>query len=438
MNTNSESGIQPRDKTQYVSKYKLSKHWKRSLGLAHGKTQSEIYKYKVEGISLLNRAKDFLKIRLFEWIWHYIKSRFGGKWAFQSYTSSNDNGLYNLNLQTDLQNSDTVSLSLIGDWGSGTEDAREVANKVKQDSPDFTIHLGDVYYVGTKSEVQENMLGGKVQWPIGKRGSFALNANHEMYARGKAYFKYLLPALGIFDQKSGKLKGQKASYFCLKNEHWLIIGLDTGYYSIGIPIFEMIFKPNAKLHRKQIEWLKNDLCLQDDHQRGIILLSHHQYYSQFEPGYNTPAKQLCQFIDRPVLWFWGHEHRFAIYGKHTTKKGKLSAYGRCIGHGGLPIEDISEQPKDDEEYSVGLVLYDKRVKEQIGESKTPVGYNGYANLFIRGKNLIVEYKDTEQCLVREEWKVDQNGVLKGVSFNTLINNPQFAPYKGVDLQSAIR
>jgi hypothetical protein len=438
MDVNSENHLSPRNNTQYVAKSRWRKHWKRSLGLAHGRRQSELYKTKAEGKSLLNQAKYFLEIYFFKWVWHYIKSRFGGKWAFQDYNSlSNDNGIYNLTAQTEQQNTNDVYISLIGDWGSGTKDAFEVAEVVKQDSPHFTIHLGDIYYVATKGEVQENMLGDRVQWPAGRCGSFALNANHEMYARGKAYFKYLLPALGIRDQENGKLGGQKASYFCLKNEHWLVIGLDTGYYSIGIPIIEMIFKPSAKLHAKQIEWLKNDLRLQDDDQRGIILLSHHQYYSQFESGYNRPAKQLSQLINRPVMWFWGHEHRFSIYGKYSSKNGKLNAYGRCLGHGGLPIEDISEKPKTDRKHEVGLVLYDKREKAKIGDSNTPVGYNGYANLIFHDKYLTVEYNDTEQTLIREKWEVTEGGNLKGLSIDKLIDDSDFVQQDKTNLMDAI-
>ena len=69
-----------------------------------------------------------------------------------------------------------------------------VANQVAKSRPDFTIHLGDVYYVGDGTEVKENFLGEKtsaytpVKWPMGTKGSFALTGNHEMYAHGNGYF----------------------------------------------------------------------------------------------------------------------------------------------------------------------------------------------------------------------------------------------------------
>jgi len=45
--------------------------------------------------------------------------------------------------------------------------------------------------------------------------------------------------------KGGKAEGQHASYFCLENEHWRIIALDTGYRSIGIPVLEYFWEPRS-------------------------------------------------------------------------------------------------------------------------------------------------------------------------------------------------
>ena len=70
-------------------------------------------------------------------------------------------------------------------------------------SPVFTIHLGDVYYVGDSNEVRENFLAEKtspytpVKWPMGAKGGFALNGNHEMYAEGNGYWRMVLPRMGL-------------------------------------------------------------------------------------------------------------------------------------------------------------------------------------------------------------------------------------------------
>jgi len=424
-----------RDQTQYVATSSLKKLWKRSIGLAHGKTQADLFAEAAqEDKSTFSLAKDYLKIQIFQWVGHYLKSRFRPKWPFADYRAfEDDNGIYNLAASTrNPDPAEPVQIALAGDWGSGTEDAFDVGQSVNLGFPHYTIHLGDIYYVGTKKEIQENMLGGRVQWPLGYRASFALNANHEMYSKGKGYFTHLLPALGIKGDH-----GQRASFFCLKNDHWLLIGLDTGYNSVGVPILEMIFRPDCRLHPQLMAWLQEEVRLQDDQQRGVILLSHHHYYSQFESAYNRPAQQLAQLLQRPALWFWGHEHRFALYGKHATEKGQLQVYGRCLGHGGLPIEDIADEPRQGQKYQNGLVLFDKRERTRIGALEVPVGYNGYANLTFVGKRLTVEYRDTRQLLVTEKWEVGPGGVLKGVAIERHIDDEDLVLHEGASLDDAI-
>ena len=172
----------------------------------------------------------FLPNRLFEWIPRVAKYWFRKRHAFRDYTThGKGTGTYPID--------DRVKISLAGDWGTGTDEARIVAAAMEKSEPDFTIHLGDVYYVGDNNEVRENFLGEKtspyapVKWPMGAKGSFALNGNHEMYADGNGYWKMVLPRMGLKERGSEWGAGQWASFFCLENKHWRIIGLDTGYNS---------------------------------------------------------------------------------------------------------------------------------------------------------------------------------------------------------------
>jgi hypothetical protein len=112
-------------------------------------------------------------------------------------------------------------------------------------------------------------------------GSFALNGNHEMYALGKGYFDVFLPTLGIRTSPGLEPQGQRASFFALKNRDWIVIGLDTGYYSTGIPLLEKLFQPDCHLHDDLMTWLRTTVKPQLP-VRGVIVLSHHQYYSAFE------------------------------------------------------------------------------------------------------------------------------------------------------------
>ena len=138
-----------------------------------------------------------------------------------------------------------------------------------------------------------------------------------------------------------------------------------------------------------------------------------------------------------MLWFWGHEHRLALYGRHATGKGRLAAYGRCLGHGGLPIEDITDAPKTDGKHQVGLVIYDRREMKRIGKD-TPVGFNGFALLDFDGRSLRIEYRDIEdRPLIEERWIVEDGGVLKGDSIRQLLHDEDLRLHNA-ELEDAIR
>ena len=149
----------------------------------------------------------FLPGSLFKWIPQVAKYWFRKKHAFRDYTTQEKGtGIYSID--------DRMKISMAGDWGTGTDEARMVAAAIEKSDPDFTIHLGDVYYVGDSNEVRENFLGEKtspyapVKWPMGAKGSFALNGNHEMYADGNGYWRMVLPRMGLKERGSEWGAGQ--------------------------------------------------------------------------------------------------------------------------------------------------------------------------------------------------------------------------------------
>ena len=366
----------------------------------------------------------FLPSVLWEWMGHYLGHRLGPRHRFNEYQGSTaDIGIYTLGDDSVIGGSPDargeIRVCLAGDWGTGTDESNEVAQKMMEFNPHYTIHLGDVYYVGDNAEVKENCLGMHnprhsfipCTWPMGSVGSFALNGNHEMYALGNAYFDLFLPALGMRPSPRKAPLGQKASFFCLQNESWRIIGLDTGYNSIGIPIFEYLFKPNCDLPNQLLRWLR-EIVKPSEGKRATILLSHHQYFSAFQGWYTKQAKQLEALIASPVLWFWGHEHRMAIYGRHKFKGG-LEAYGRCIGHGGMPVE-INAPVKYTECPSI---VYDNR--RYPSSEGIDVGFNGFVRLTFSKNRLLIDYRDlNNNQLLTESWEVN-NGVLTGKDINLI-------------------
>lgn len=360
---------------------------------------------------------------LFGWVADYLKYRIGPKHPFATYPAG-DGGVYALTAGAKSGDA-PIRMSIAGDWGTGTEEAAIVAAKMEEFKPHYTIHLGDVYYVGDGEEVLENCLGEgppdaeftPVKWPDASVARFAMNGNHEMYANGDGYFNNLLPRFG-FRMQDGQYSGQKTSFFCLQNDHWRVLGLDTGYRSVGVPVLEQIplinripyVGPNCDLRQEEVEWLNANVSPSAGH-RATVILTHHQPFSSFEDWYPRVAVQLGKFFRGPVLWLWGHEHRFAVYGKFSIKDGPIT-YGRCLGHGGMPISLCAPKPNS----PCPLVAYDNRIYQTFGEES--VGFNGFANLTFEGNRLKIEHLDLHgTALLTEHWQVSPEGELSGTAIN---------------------
>jgi hypothetical protein len=335
----------------------------------------------------------------------YLKHRLGRRHPFPTYkTRRVTNGVYAMPAE------DVIRIALASDWATGTVEAAKVADLIERFKPHYSIHLGDVYYVGDPLEVAENFLGIPTQagryipcrWPRGSHGSFALNGNHEMYSLGTAYFSKMLPALGPVVH--GRARGQAASFFCLENEHWRLIALDTAYNSVGLPLIEYFWPPDCDLPTELMDWLRDTVKPSRDDPRGIVILSHHQYFSRFETWYTRPAKQLAELFARPVLWFWGHEHRLAIYREFGVEGG-VSAHGRCIGHGGMPVE------------LPHAARHEECIAEFVDERPYPndqnlhIGFNGFARLSLQQERLNAEYMDVLGSVIYSETWTAQNGTL---------------------------
>lgn len=355
---------------------------------------------------------------LFRWLKSYSKKSFSKNVPFPHPTKDDVHEI-----------PETTTIAIAGDWGTGTWEAAHIAELMKEDACEYTIHLGDVYYVGDDSSIKENCEGidqhryTPVTWTRGEKRTFAMNGNHEAYARDGAYFRWIRQAFG-----------QSSSCFALYNAHWILLGLDTGYNSEGIPWLGWLAEhfgwplllPNCKLPEEAVEWLHNTVqpLLKD---RGIVVLSHHQYFSSFDNEYPNAARQLAaidDFKNRPVLWLWGHEHRFAAYDQFGTDG--INAYGRCLGHGGMPV-DRGNGPKRQRP----LQFYDDRsydpVQRKIVQSQTDFGVNGYALLNLAGANLRISYKDISGSeVVSEQW-VAENGPVKPLSSAKFAPTAQVTP-----------
>lgn len=221
-----------------------------------------------------------------------------------------------------------LKIAIIGDWGTGDNVAKNVLKQVAALQPDVLLHLGDVYYAGTQTEAQENFLNICSSVLPGVP-LYSLCGNHDMYSGGSGYY-WLLDQIG-----------QKASYFCLQNDDWIFLAMDTGFhdnnpFTVATNMTELV---NAN-GWSEADWHLNKIAQAGD--RKVVLLSHHQLFSAFGSvgsdngaayAYNTNLYPVFSpILPKVEWWFWGHEHTLALYPPYMG----LSR-GRCVGASAVPV-----------------------------------------------------------------------------------------------------
>ena len=291
-----------------------------------------------------------------------------------------DRALYPTGVPEPVQLPETFKMVILADWGGDNDAAKKIASDVRRQTPDFIIHLGDIYYGGTKFECERfldmwpmrvNMQDPKS--PLQPTGSFALNGNHEMYSGGEYYFNTVLQA---FDQKQ--------PFFSLENSNWRIIGLDTAYNGGRLKPQS----PNDPLNT-QWNWLIETLQKRG---KATIFLTHHQPVSAHQAEWND-SKPLREDIsellqidgigdDAIFGWFFGHEHRCALY-----RDSALKFNARLIGNGCIPHEVQKEKAADP-----GCNEVDFFNKKATAPG-TNTAVSSFAKLSFGGTELLIEYVD---------------------------------------------
>jgi predicted phosphodiesterase len=215
-------------------------------------------------------------------------------------------------------------IAIVGDWGTGQTAATDLIQAIARKSPDVVIHLGDIYYAGTEFEMQNYFLDiWKSAFDLTKIRTFTLSGNHDMYSGGAPYYQLIADL------------GQPASYFCLRNDDWQFVALDTGLHdddALGA-------KP-THLEDTEVAWLNDKIATAGG--RHTVLLSHHQLFTAYEDigGQSVNARlqgQVGSILPNVDVWFWGHEHNQVIYKKWQ------GVMARCLGHGAYPV-GITEIP----------------------------------------------------------------------------------------------
>jgi hypothetical protein len=304
--------------------------------------------------------------------------------TYLAYKASGAKLLYRSNQNPVFDLADRKIIAIIGDWGTGDEVAINLLQQVAALKPQVLIHLGDVYYAGTHNEEQGNfldicrkLLGPNV--PI-----FSLCGNHDMYSGGEGYYR-------LVDQL-----GQQASYFCLQNDNWQFLAMDTGHndhdpLTVATNMTALVTDGSWA----EEDWLLDKINLAKG--RRIVLLSHHQLFSPFgavgsvdgKPyAYNPNLRSTFQAVTNQVeWWFWGHEHTLAIFDPYMGLKR-----GRCVGASAVPVftdQQSYTNASGLETYGgAGLPVWN--TKGQLGDNGTSYS-NCFAVMTLSGSSANVDY-----------------------------------------------
>lgn len=262
----------------------------------------------------------------------------------------------------DIPTGQTVTVAVIGDWGTGewpdqgaTSPSQQVMDAVMATPPDYTIHLGDVYYAGSgnlslKVNIALVLLAAKLGvdydpseetdrliklWKAGTKGTFTLNSNHEMYSGAQGYFN---DALGASSELFAAQN--KTSYFAINAPNWAIVGLDSAYFTSSLAYMEGRLQNDKDA--SQISFVQG-LGLGS---KTTIAMTHHTTMTYdgvlIKAAKGKPASACLwediqeAFNGTPDFYYWGHIHNGIVYSDESPL-GMAGTAARCVGHGAIPF-----------------------------------------------------------------------------------------------------
>jgi hypothetical protein len=237
----------------------------------------------------------------------------------------------------------TVKIAVVGDWGTGvwqdgasTCPAMQVREQITMLQPDYTIHLGDVYYAGTQYGLLdapgEEVTNFVNLWQPGSApmaATFTLNSNHEMYDGANGYFGRALAAPQFIGQR-------RTSYFAIQGDSWVIIGLDSAYYTTSPFVME-----GALTDQDQLGFIKT----LDTTNKTVIVMTHHNGLTADGTAQLPLWGQVAAALGGdaqarpPDFWYWGHIHNGIVYSDQSAAGAATKV--RCAGHGALPFGSAS-------------------------------------------------------------------------------------------------
>ena len=298
-------------------------------------------------------------------------------------------------------------IAVIGDWGTGKwKDGKQsqcpsqlVMKQVNSMKPDIIIHLGDVYYAGTKKEEKDSLVKIWKQFIKTNAKAYTLNSNHEMYDGGKGYFDIALKDKLFKEQKN-------TSYFSLEFKSFVILGLDSAYFDKSTLYMDgAFFQPKKPKSQKQREFIRQKTAQARKRGKKVIVMTHHNpiqvdgsldkkkrvLWNQMVTAMNINGRK-----NYPDYWYWGHVHAGIVYTKGCDL-GKFNVKSRCSGHAAIPFSKaftLKYAKKD------GVVSYYANTLMKKTASKTVIPaqknrmLNGWTMITLDGSEITEEFYET--------------------------------------------
>lgn len=275
-----------------------------------------------------------------------------------------------------------LKIAFIADWGTGAQDAEFLLVQVMRHKPDILIHLGDIYYSGTMDEVQNNFYNIiQKRVDLEQTRIYTLAGNHDMYSGGEGYY-WLLKQLK-----------QPSSYFCLRNDYWQFLAMDTGLNDSN-PLASD--SKVTYLDPREADWHFDKFKNAGD--RKTILLSHHQLFSDLGVGTDDQGRKIAfnphlyqtfqHTFEQIELWLWGHEHNLVVYDPYMNLKR-----GRCIGASAFPVMEQEKPYQTALNFNLQGMNTSPTLNDQIVLGVNSDGFynHAYAIMLLEGMNAKVDY-----------------------------------------------
>jgi hypothetical protein len=256
---------------------------------------------------------------------------------------------------------DRANIAVFGDWGGGCWRGNSVAASISRSivslKPDYSVHLGDVYYAGESKQEKKFLLS---LWPSASKGNFTLNSNHEMYPIARGYFDVALKN-PLFALQQGK------SFFALENSNWIIVGLDSAFHSDRDGLYL----------QGVIDGVQADFLAEvASKNKPTIVMCHHDPVDLTGTVKNPLWNQVYGILKNNLkYWYWGHTHAGAVYREINGVKCRLN------GHGVVPWGNSTTLQKS---MGSSVIWYEKSPPLP---ADGPRVQNGFALLSMDGPNV---------------------------------------------------